>query len=318
MRHIKKALFAVLLACLPLSAEVNPHGRLHDAFILERQGHFDEAIAAVKVVIDSDQLSGVELGRAWIMLGFACRFEGEFTEAQIAFERSLQILEHDPEHVSDYASALDNYAGLYSDRGQLQMAEPMWMKALRLREQGGDHAAVAATLTALAGLALAQSRAHDARQYLKRASGEMKLTNDLSDEDLVVFFETQAWLALTQRHPSAAVAGYQRALEICERAQGERHWLVGWEHMLLGKAYAQSGDVNRAAANMQDGIAILEQALGRKNPKYFVAQIAYSQVLDRKGLHAAAAQLREAAEEGSKDYYSGQCAGCTINVAAFR
>ncbi len=69
---------------------------------------------------------------------------------------------------------------------------------------------------------------------------------------------------------------------------------------------------------MQTGLHILDHALGQKNPKYFAAELAYAKVLDRCGLHAEAAQMRAAGEKGSKDYYGGQCAGCTINAAAFR
>ncbi|MGC1961315.1 MAG: hypothetical protein WA676_01170, partial [Candidatus Sulfotelmatobacter sp.] len=66
------------------------------------------------------------------------------------------------------------------------------------------------------------------------------------------------------------------------------------------------------------GLSILDQALGRKNPRYFVAQIAYAAVLDQAGLRERAAQLRAAVEQAQKDFYRSQCVSCTINVAAFR
>ncbi|MGA8272766.1 MAG: tetratricopeptide repeat protein [Candidatus Sulfotelmatobacter sp.] len=318
MRHTKKILLTLLLACSPLFAQANPHQRLHDALLLEQKGQYDRAIDLVEQIIHSDELRGVELGRAWILLGFAYEVEGKFNESQAAFEHSLRILERDPEHIGDYASALDNYAGLYSDVGQLQIAAPMWVKALHLRQQTGDHAAVMRSLTKLAGLALAQKRVREADRYLKTASKEMKLTHDLGDDDSVVLFETQAWLALAQGYASDAVAGYQRALALCERVYGENHWLTGWEHLLRGKAYAQAGNMESAVADMREGVAILDHALGRKNPKYFAAEIAYSQVLDQAGSHVQAAQFRTTAEQSNKDFYGSQCVGCTINVAGFR
>ena len=69
---------------------------------------------------------------------------------------------------------------------------------------------------------------------------------------------------------------------------------------------------------MQTALTILDHALGRKNPKYFAAELAYSRVLDQSGLHTEAAQMRAAGEKASKDYYGSQCAGCTISTAAFR
>lgn len=318
MRHVHCLRLTLALVSLPLFAHANPHELLHDALVLENQGSFETAAKVAKFAIDSSQLSGVELGRAYIILGVACQGQGNLTEAQIAFEHSLRIFERAPQYVEDYASALENYAEFYSDFEQLEIAAPMWQKAFKLRQQIGDHTGTMLSLTHLAGLALARIRVHEAREYLKKASDEMKLARDLTDGDLALFFETQGWLALVEGHPSAAVSGYGRALELCARAHGEQHWLTGWEHMLRGKAYSQLGDLNSALADMLEGLAILDHALGRKNPRYFMAEIAYSQVLDRTGSHTDAAELRARAEKARKDYFGSQCAGCTISVAALR
>ncbi|MCU1299458.1 MAG: tetratricopeptide repeat protein, partial [Acidobacteriaceae bacterium] len=112
MRHTTTVLITLFLAGLPLFAQENPHQRLQDALVLEQQGQFDAASNTAKLVINSHQLSGVELGRAYIIMGIAYRAMGNFAAAQNAFEQSLRILERDPEHVSDYAAALNNYAGL--------------------------------------------------------------------------------------------------------------------------------------------------------------------------------------------------------------
>ena len=318
MRHLKKNLLTLLLACPPLFAQMNPHEQLRQAFALEQQGQFSKVIAMTKPLTDFNQLSGVELGRACILLGLAYHQEGKYAESSGAFEHSLHILEHDPDHVTDYAAALQNYASLYSDAGQLKIAGQMWLKALQLRQKSGDHAGVTRSLTNLAGLAIAQNKIHEAKRYLKRATDEMKWTHDLIDDDFAVLYETKGWLALTEGHPSAAVAEYQRSLEICKRTHGEEHWLTAWEYMLRGKAYFQSGDMNKAVADMRTGLVIFDHTLGQSNPKYFLAQIAYSEVLDRTGSHAEAAQVKAAAERASKAFYRDRCIGCTIGVAALR
>jgi hypothetical protein len=98
----------------------------------------------------------------------------------------------------------------------------------------------------------------------------------------------------------------------------DEHWITGWEHMLRGKAYARSGDMSRASADMREGLAILEHAVGRENRLFLAAQLAYSQVLDCSGLYAEAAQLRSAAEQGLKEFAGIQGVRCTISVAGFR
>jgi tetratricopeptide (TPR) repeat protein len=317
-RHFHWALFALSLLPAPVLGQANPHTLLHDALVLENRGSFEAAAKAAKLAIDSGQLSGVELGRAYIIFGVACEGEGNLIDTQLAFEHSLRILEKDPGHVEDYASALENYAGFYSDLGQLEIAGRMWLKAFHLRQQVGDHAGLMLSLTHLAQLALARNKVRQACEYLRQASDELKLAHDLVDEDMAVLSETQGWLALTEHHASEAIAAYQHTLELLERSRGHEHWLTGWEHMLRGKAYAQAGDLNRASADMRSGLAILGQTVGKENPRYFVAQIAYAQVLDRMGSHAEAAEMRAMAEKARKDYHGSQCTSCTISVAAFR
>jgi tetratricopeptide (TPR) repeat protein len=301
-----------------LFAQVTPEQELSNSLLLEKQARFDEAIRAGMAAISSGQLTEVELGRGYILLGFAYHQEGKFNDAHAAFEQSLHIFEHDPEHLSDYAAALNDYGGLYSDAGHLDVAKAMWRKALHLRHQIGDHAAVMRSLTNLAQAAVAQKQLRQAAEYLQEASMEMKSARDLTDDDFALFFEAQAWLALSEGRSAAAVDDFQRSLEICRRTRGEDHWLTGWGYILRGKAYAHSGNLNASLADMQEGLSILDHALGRKSLKYVAAEIAYSRILDRSGSHAEAAQLRASAELAGKDFFSAQCPSCTINAAGFR
>ncbi len=318
MKPIEKVLLTVVLAGAQLWAQVNPQDPLHEAYVFEKQGQFDKALAIAKELADSGRVSGIELGRAWNVLGVVYTQQGRLLEAQNAYERSLQIFRQEPQFVTDYAAALQNYGELYNDSGQRAVAGKMWRKALELLQPTGDHAGIARSFAYVAGLALAENRIADARKYLQSVAEEMKLTHDLSDDDLAFIYETQAWLERAEGHSSAAVAGYQRSLELCKRIYGEGHWKTGWDYMLRGKAYAQSGDIEKAIADMRDGLGILEQALGRKNPRYFAAQLGYAAVLDQAGLREQAAQWRAAAAQAQKDFYRSQCVGCTINVATFR
>jgi len=318
MKHLYWTLLTLWLLHMPTFGQINPHTVLHDALVLENGGSFEAAARVAKAAIDSRQLSGNELGRGYIILAVACQGAGDLADAKIAFEHALRVLGHDREHPEDYASALENYAGFYNELGQLDVAAPMWRKAFHLRQRVGDHTGTALSLTRLAELALARNRVREAHRYLQKASNEAKASPDLIDDDKAFFFEAQGWLAIDEHHASVAVAAYQHALELVERSRGEQHWIAGLEHMLLGKAYAESGDLRSALANMQTGLTILDHALGQKNPKYFAAELAYSRILDQFGLHAEAAEMRATAEKASKDYYGSQCAGCTINVAAFR
>jgi tetratricopeptide (TPR) repeat protein len=315
---LSEPLFSKALLAQEPSAQQDFHKQMEDAMQFEQQGQYSSAIGLITHVMESAQLSAVELGRANVMLGFTNRAVGNFVAAENAFERALRILEHEPNDGSDYAAALQNYAGLYSELGEHKPAREMWKKALNLRLQLGEHAQAARTLLDLAGLELTENRINQARNDVDTASREMKLANGLPGDDRIAFLETDALLELRKRHAATALAGFRGALELCIRTHGEQHWLTGWEHVLLGSAYSQIGDVKSALANMQVGLMILKHSLGERSPKSVWAQVVYSQVLDRAGRHAEAAQVRAAVQRTHKDLYGGQCAGCTINAAGFR
>src|ERR1700733_2317699 len=257
MRHLYWTLLTLWLLRIATFAQLNPQTVLHDALVLENRGSFETAAKVAKAAIDSRRLSGNALGRGYMILAVACQGAGDLANAQIPFDHAVQVLEHDRAHPEDYALALESYAGFYSELGQLDVAAPMWRKAFHLRQRIGDPTGTALSLTRMAELALARNRVGEAHQYLQKASDEAKASPDFTDDDKALFFETQGWLADTEHHVPAAVAAYQNALELVERSRGEQHWLVGWEHMLLGKAYAESGDFRSALANMQTGLTIL-------------------------------------------------------------
>ena len=318
MKPIEKVLFTLVLAGAQLWAQANPQDPLHEAYVFEKQGQYDKAVAIAKELADSGRVSGVELGRAWNVLGVVYTQQGKLMEAQNAFERSLQIFGQEPQFVTDYAAALQNYGELYNDSGQRAIAGKMWRKALDLLRQSGDHAGIARSVTYLAGLALAQNQIANARKYLQSVAEEMKLTHDLSDDDLAFIYETQAWL----RGPRDILPRRSRVINAhWNFANGSTATTIGrlgGTTCSAARLMRSLADIEKALVDMRDGLGIMEQALGRKNPRYFVAQIAYAAVLDQAGLREQAAQWRAAAEQAQKDFYRSQCVSCTINVAAFR
>lgn len=72
------------------------HYRLSQAFDLVQQGQFSAAVDTTKSLVDSGALQGVELGRAWALLGFAYKEQGEFAAAHRALDESIHILGHNP------------------------------------------------------------------------------------------------------------------------------------------------------------------------------------------------------------------------------
>jgi tetratricopeptide (TPR) repeat protein len=316
--HWYSTLLALWLIEIPVLGQANPQKVLDDAQVLENRGSFEMAAEYAKLAINSGKLSDAELSRGYIILAVSSRGRGNLIDAQTAFEHSLRILKHDREHVEDYAAALDNYAGLYADLGQLDVAMPICRKALRLRQKIGEPTGTALSLLQLAQLALAGHRVREARKYFEQASDQLHGAPELTGDYRVLFLETQGSLAMAEHKASAAIPFYQQALEVLKQARGEQHWLVGAEYVLLGNAYAESGDLTVAVADMRKGLTILDPVLGKGNPKYLVAELTYARVLDRIGLQGEAAEVRRMVERARKEHSGNRCAGCTVSVAAFQ
>jgi tetratricopeptide (TPR) repeat protein len=318
MRRLHGILIALCVLNVPVLAQTNSHGALHQALLMESRGEFEAASETVTHAINSGQLRGGELGNAYSMLAIAWQAEGHLSEAQSAFHHSLDILQPDREHTQDYAAALENCGGFYVDLGQLDLGAAMWVKAFHLRQQIADPEGLTLSLVRMTELALARQQLGEARKYLRRAMHEARIAPDLLDQDRALLAEMQGWVALTEHHDREATAAYQQALDLVENSLGPQHWLTGWEYMLRGTAYARAGNLSSAESDMQRGLRILGNALGQRNPKYFISEIAYARVLERMGSRVEAAELRSAAEKAGQEYYGGRCPGCTINIAAFR
>jgi hypothetical protein len=110
---------------------------------------------------------------------------------------------------------------------------------------------------------------------------------------------------------------YRQALDLSRRFHGEEHPFTGWNYPLLGQSHAEAGQLTTAVEEMRQGIAVLDRTLSHQNPRYLVAEMAYSRVLDAPGFHPEAANMKATAEAFLKDANRKQCAGCTISVAAF-
>jgi len=318
MRYAANLLLIPLLLLMKVSAETDTNQTIVRAYALEEQGHLAEAVALARPLVDSGTLHGAELASAWVLLGLAYTDQGAFNAAQHDFEQAISLLQSLPENVRDYASALDDFGLLYRAMGQLETATDLRLKVLHIYEQIGDHSGIARVCNNLASLALLQRDRKKAVKYLKRAAEEMKVATALDDDDVAAIYSMQAEFAGANGNTQAAIDGYEHAMQLWKRAHKEDHQNTGWGYVLLGRAHANAGRINEAIREMQQGLSILEHTLGRTNPHYLEAEIAYSRLLDETGAHDAAARLRAADETTLKALRQTQCIGCTISIDALR
>jgi tetratricopeptide (TPR) repeat protein len=93
--------------------------------------------------MESRQLTDLEHGRGWTVLGLAYQHQGEFQEATSAYENAIRILGERNENAADFASALDAFGTLYRDMLQFDNAAHVEIHALHVDQQINDHGGIA-------------------------------------------------------------------------------------------------------------------------------------------------------------------------------
>jgi tetratricopeptide (TPR) repeat protein len=319
MRYAIPILIVMLLFAYRTAGAQGDRGTpLKRGIDLIQQGQFSAAIRTIKPVLDAGNLRGKQLGLAWSVLGFAYEQEGLFVAAHEALDRAIEVLGQDPNSVADYVTALSFLADLNQDEGQLDAAEHLRRRAIKIVEQRNSPGESAILYKDLAELMLAEHHVDKAKKYLETADSEASLAGPLDARTRADLAEADGWLALEEKHVPEAVAAYQRSLDFCKIAYGENHFLTGWGWTLLANALAEEGRTEEALVDMRRGLHEIEQTLGTRHPKYWAAELAYARVLDRVGSHAEAKHVKKSAEKAMNDFYQTQCARCVINASALQ
>jgi len=318
MRRIYVLIFTIGILSLTLWGQQNPQQQLYKSFLLEQYGQFDKAIHDLLPLTRSNVLSHAECGRAWTLLGFAYQEQGQFQQARNAYEQSLHILEGDTDHVADYANALDYFARFYRDISRQQMGTTLWLKAVRIDEQRGDHRGTARIYTGLAGLAIEGGHVREAKEFLDKAVAESKMTKEMNEDEIADLSVAQARIAGVEGNKTVAIASYANALKSWKQQHGELHPLTGWGYLLLGKALASNGQLQVALENIRQGLTVLSETTGPQNPKYLVGEITYATVLDQSGMRTEGRRLKSDAERSLATLIGHQCMDCTVSVADLR
>jgi tetratricopeptide (TPR) repeat protein len=283
---------------------------------LSQHGDYVRLVEVARSRADDPQRSAAERGLACIYVGFGLQELSRYAEAVTAYERSFQLLEHHAETARDYAVAMTALATLYIDLGEREEARPLLNKSLRLYEGKGDHSGLAIVWMNLASLASKSNSERETRKSLEHAKEESQRVHGLGNDYQASIASAEAWLALRRRDASAAIDGYQHCLDLLLPVHGAQHPLIGHTYMEIGKAYLAKGDTARGEENMRRGLGILKAALGDSHPQYLMGEVMYAQLLDTRGAHAEASNLRTQAKSALSVFQHAQCAQCRVSVAA--
>ena len=104
---------------------------------VRNRGPFD----VVTRVVQSPSTDKVIRGRAWTVLGFAYKQDGQFEQARHCYEQALSIFNESDIFDSDRAAALDYFGNLEVDTGNLADGLRLFTEALQIDERFRDHSA---------------------------------------------------------------------------------------------------------------------------------------------------------------------------------
>ena len=308
-------LFASSLHAPAQSSAGVQYGRAVSAF---QRGDSAATIKLLEPIAHSGDLKGAELGRVWLLLGASYRATAKYTAAQRAYGKAMTLLEDNSSASKEYAVALRESAGLSRELGDFDLSERLEKESLELSERNQDHAAIARACEGLAELSFERRRLKQAGQFISRAEDEARLTREFDEDDRAYLAQLQGWLALKTGTRQNAINDYQQAIDLFTGRYGDNFVLTGWGYVLLANAYDQQETRGKALEAMRKGITILGHTAGTHDPRYAVAEIRYAKLLREAGQRPLAASLKEQGEATLGDIQQTECAGCTMNVAAFR
>jgi tetratricopeptide (TPR) repeat protein len=168
----------------------------------------------------------------------------------------------------DFASTLNNLAGLYYLQGHYKQAEPLYLQALELSKclLGEDHPNVATSLNNLALLYDSQGRYEQAEPlYLQALELSKRLLGE-NHPSIATSLNNLASLYKSQGRYEQAEPLYLQALELSKRLLGEDHPNVATSLNNLAGLYKSQGRYEQAEPLYLQALELSKRLLGENHP----------------------------------------------------
>jgi tetratricopeptide (TPR) repeat protein len=319
LRRLIEHLVMIALT-MALMGQHRLHAQLNEAYEQYGRGDPRGVIAALKPQLEgvSDELSGVERGIAWNLLGLAYQTVEEFQEARRCYENALHILREVANARLDYAAALTNMASLELTVGDVAAAKAIQLKLRQLYDAEAYHHGLARVANDLALIDLTQKDVRGARRETVEAFRQAELAGTLSDDDYAPMYVLEGSVTEAERDPRDAIVAYDKAIELWTRSHGPRYYMLTTAYGLRASALGEIGETAKGIADVKVALALTEQISGRDSIAYYSAELRYAKLLRKLGEKQEAARLDKVARDGIAALSRRKCDGCTISAEGFR
>ncbi|QDT42654.1 photosystem I assembly protein Ycf3 [Gimesia alba] len=199
---------------------------------------------------------------------------GEYAEAEPLYLQAIEIRRAVlGETHPDFATTLNNLAGLYKSQGRYEDAEPLFLQAIEIRcaVQGETHPDFATSLNNLAGLYKSQGRYEDAEPLYLQA---MEIRRAVLGEDhpsFAISLSNLALLYINQGRYADAEPLYLDAIEICRAVLGETHPDFAGSLNQLASLYRIQGRYAEAEPLFLQAMEIRRAVLGEDHPSFAIS-----------------------------------------------
>ncbi len=224
--------------------------------------------------------------RLWLRLsqdGQKAFQEGDYPKAERLFQSAVEQSTHlEP---TQWATSQNNLAELYRVQGRYADAEPLYHKALALREQhlGEHHPHVGGSLNNLANLFYAQGRYSKARILYRRALDCWERSLPESDLRIAVCLNNLAVIYRIQSKFPQAESLYKRALKLAETYQGQNAPQVARILSGLAMLCKQNGKYKKAEVYLERALEITRNERGEEHPESATHMIHLAAVYQAQG-----------------------------------
>jgi len=169
----------------------------------------------------------------------------------------------------DEAAKLNSQAGSFVAAGDYAKAEPLYKKALEIRETelGPAHPEVASILNNLAALYYSFGDYNSAEPLYRRALEIQQKVLGPAHPDVAASINNLAALCCSAGDFAQAEALHKRSLEIHEKALGPEHPKVAASLNNLALVYYSVGDYAKAEPLFKKALAVREKVLGQAHPE---------------------------------------------------
>lgn len=290
------------------------------AATLNDEGKFRAALELVQPLLDSktQKLDNAIVGVALNIRGLALQDLGNLDEARRSYELAIKILRGIPDQINQYATALDNLGSLEADSGQWNDSKQLRIRAKKLYESMGDHAAAARAASNLAVIALASANRKEARQYMSDTHHQQSLVSHPDLRDIAWISGVECLVDEADGNLPAALDQIDRAIDLWTHRYGAKYWVLGSAYSVRGRLNRALRYDTRAAEDLRHSLMLFSENNQGSSRAYFSTEIVYAKVLRDSGMKGEASQLESDARAALDRLHHQQCGGCTISAEGIR